>query len=374
MKDKVCIVVSSAMTVNTFLLEPIKKLSLHYHVHLLVNDTVDSISPSLEGVTILPVQIERKVAPFLDLFALLKLIKIFRKYQFKMVHSVTPKAGLLAMMASFFCRVPTRIHIFTGQVWVTRHGMSRFVFKLMDRVIAFLATDVLVDSASQRQFLVNERIVNTAKSSVLAKGSISGVDTERFKPNELIRDKFRQELFIDDHETVFLFIGRLNRDKGVLELATAFSKITDSQARLLIVGPDEDDMQSKMEKILAERMEQVNFVGFSSHPEKYMAAADVLCLPSYREGFGSVVIEAAAVGIPTIGSDIYGIKDAVEDSKSGLLFPVGNIDELLLKMRKIISNDDLRKNLGDYARKRALQDFSSKYVASQWLEYYRTKI
>ncbi len=362
------------MTVNAFLLEPIIKLSKHYHVSIVVNDTSENISEKLGNLTILTVPIVRKISPFHDLFTLYKLIRIFRANHFKAVHSVTPKAGLLAMLASFFAGVSTRIHIFTGQVWVTHSGLSRFVFKLMDRLIASFSTDILVDSASQRQFLLDERVVNSVKSSVLAKGSISGVNTARFKPDKPTRSKLRQELAINERDVVFLFIGRLNRDKGVLDLATAFSKIKDNRAHLLIVGPDEVGIQPEMELLLGNSLERVNFIGFSSQPEEYMAAADVLCLPSYREGFGSVVIEAAAVGIPTVGSRIYGVEDAIADGHSGLLFQAGNVEELLIQMMKFLSDNELGKSLGANARKRVLAQFSSETLATAWLDYYQARI
>jgi glycosyltransferase involved in cell wall biosynthesis len=371
LRDKICIVVSSAMTVNAFLIEPIKKLSKHYQVYIVVNEHSGKISEKLGNVTVLFVPIARNISPFLDLLALFKLINIFRKYNFKAVHSITPKAGLLAMLASFLTRISTRIHIFTGQVWITKSGLSRFLLKSIDRIIAFLATNILVDSNSQRNFLLDEQVVSSAKSSVLAKGSISGVDTVRFKPDEQEKLRLRNELAIKDTDIVFLFIGRLNKDKGVLELATAFSKITDARAQLLIVGPDEAGLQFEMELLLANCLERVHFVGFSSKPEAYMKTADVLCLPSYREGFGSVVIEAASVGIPAIGSRIYGVEDAIVDGYSGLLFRVGDADELRIQMMTFISDDELGRRLGNNARERVLEQFTSESLASAWLNYYQ---
>ncbi len=362
------------MTINTFLSEPIKKLSKHYHVYIVVNGGPKDISMCLENISILSAPIERKISPFLDLLALFKLIKIFRKYGFKLVHSVTPKAGLLAMLASFLSGVAIRIHTFGGQVWATQKGLSRWVLKRIDRLIFLLATDVLVDSASQRQLLLDEGLITARDSSVLAKGSISGVATARFKPDEIARLKIRTELAIEDGDTLFLFVGRLNRDKGVLDLATAFSRITDSKAHLLVVGPDEAGIQLRMEQILDNLLERVHFAGFSSHPEKYMAAADVLCLPSYREGFGCVIIEAAAVGIPAIGSRIYGIEDAIMDRVTGLLFEAKDNDALRAHMMTMIADNEFRKRLGENARKRVLDQFSSENLASAWLDYYQAKL
>lgn len=374
MKESICLVVSSPLTINAFLLEPIKALSKHYHVHIVVNESADSISKTLENVDVLSVPIERKISPIRDLLALFKLVVIFRKYRFKAVQSVTPKAGLLAMLASFLSGISTRVHIFTGQVWATRSGTSRWIFKQMDRLISMLATDILVDSASQRQFLLDECVVDSSKSQVLAEGSISGVDTKRFKPDEQARLRIREELDIQDADTVFLFIGRLNRDKGVLDLATSFSQVTDPGAQLLIVGPDETGIRSEMEKLLNNCLKRVHFTGFSARPEDYMAAADVLCLPSYREGFGSVVIEAAAVGIPAIGSRIYGVEDAIMDGQTGLLFEAGSSDELRSCMTRVISDHSLLMRLGENAKKRVFEQFTSEYLASAWLDYYQARV
>lgn len=363
------------MTINAFLLEPIKKLSEQYHVHIVVNDLAENIAIEKNSdVKVIFAPIERKISLLDDLKALFCLIKIFKKNEFALVQSVTPKAGLLAMLASFFSGVPIRIHIFTGQIWVTRRGLSRWVFKQMDRIIAMLATNILVDSGSQRQFLLNEGVVRAIKSSVLAEGSISGVDTDRFKPNEKVRSQIRKRLSINKEETAFLFIGRLNRDKGVLDLAMAFSKISDKNRHLLVVGPDEAGIQKEMEALLGSCIDRVHFIGFSDVPEDYMAAADVLCLPSYREGFGSVVIEAAAVGIPAIGSKIYGVEDSIADGQSGLLFPARNSVELSQCMQTMATDPLFTKQLGRNAKKRALEKFSSEYLASAWLQYYQDRL
>lgn len=375
MKKKICFVVSSTMTVNAFLQEPIRYLSKYYQVYVAVNGSVDALSPSLKKkVTVLPVSIERKISFRHDLRALFQLFCIFRKYNFHSVHSVTPKAGLLAMLAAFLSGVKIRTHTFTGQVWVTSKGLKRWFFKGMDCMIALFATNILVDSASQRQFLLDEKVVSAAKSSVLAQGSISGVDIDRFKPNEKARSKIRKELAIDNGAFAFLFIGRLNRDKGVLDLAIAFSRIAKKGVHMLIVGPDEAGIQKEMEVLLEHCKEQVHFIGFSDLPEDYMAAADVLCLPSYREGFGSVVIEAAAVGIPAIGSKIYGVEDAIADGYSGLLFPAGNPAELSMCMEKIVADNEFTKLLGSNARKRVFEQFTSEYLASAWLAYYQDRL
>lgn len=377
MKEKICLVVSSAMTVNAFLIEPIRSLNEQYDVYVVLNTRHNETAHAVKGLaTILHVDIERKISPWRDAKALVQMVTLFRRYRFKIVHSVTPKAGLLAMIAAFLSGVVTRIHTFTGQVWVTRSGFGRWFLKNIDCLIALLSTYTLVDSESQRQFLLKEGVLSLspAKSGVLGHGSISGVDVTRFKPSAEARARIRSELHIPDGDIVFLFLGRLNRDKGVLDLASAFAGINDVRVHLLVVGPDEENIVQQMSGLATKCGERVHFVGFASKPEEYMAAADVLCLPSYREGFGSVIIEAAAVGIPAIGSRIYGVMDAVLDNFSGLLFEARDVLALRAAMVTLANDTEFRLRLGRKARERATRDFSSEKLASAWVEFYRAKL
>lgn len=374
LKEKVCFVVSSSMTVNAFLQKPILKLSKYYEIFIILNFKVTDSLPGLDGiVTVLPVEIERKISPWKDLYTLWKIFCFCRSYNFKILHSITPKAGLLAMLAAFLAGIDTRIHTFTGQVWANRNGVVRFILKNLDRLIGFFATKILVDSPSQRQFLLDECVISAKKSNVLHKGSLSGVDLERFKFNSGIRANLRLQLGFSDKDIVFLFIGRLNRDKGVVDLAYAFSKVAESfpNIKLLIVGPDEENISNEINQITHSCANQVRFIGFCHNPEDYMSSADVLCLPSYREGFGNVVIEAAAIGIPTIGSRIYGITDAVVDGETGLLFEVKNISALESCIITMATDSEFRIRLGMQAMSRVYEDFSSTQLESAWLNYYR---
>jgi glycosyltransferase involved in cell wall biosynthesis len=209
---------------------------------------------------------------------------------------------------------------------------------------------------------------------VLAQGSISGVDVSRFKPDVEARAKVRNELYITAGDVVFLFLGRLNRDKGLLDLAAAFSGIDNSEAHLLVVGPDEERMGPQMLRLAGGNARRIHFVGFAAKPEEYLAAADVLCLPSYREGFGNVVIEAAAVGIPAIGSRIYGVVDAIAENESGLLFEVRNVSELQACLRVLCNEKERRIRLGRQARERVLAKFTSERLAAAWLDFYQARL
>ena len=375
LKTRVCLVVSSPMTVQAFLSEPIRRLSEYYDIHIVANlgpgESLIGLDDSTKDV---PVRIERKISPWHDLAALYRMFRLFRQCRFGLVHSVTPKAGLLAMTAAFLAGVNVRIHTFTGQVWATRTGVSRWLLKCADRLIAWLSTDILADSPSQHRFLLEEGVISEAGSGVLAQGSISGVDVSRFKPDAAARARIRGELHFSEDDVVFLYLGRLNHDKGLLDLASAFAGMDNAAAQLLVIGPDEEGIGPQMLQRAEGNAGRVRFVGFTDRPEEYLSAADVLCIPSYREGFGNTVIEAAAVGIPAIGSRIYGLVDAISENDTGLLFEVGNVNELQACLLALSNDKALREKLGRQARERVLAKFTSERLASAWLDYYRARV
>ena len=366
--------VSSEMTVKAFLLNHIRMLSDSYDISIVVNtDNIEFAKDlNLGVVRVVPLPIARNISLLSDIMALVKLTMIFRENAYDVVHSVTPKAGLLAMLSASLAGVRIRVHIFTGQIWYTKRGLGRFLFKNIDRIISFMATNILVDSQTQRQFLLADSVIRPEKSSVLANGSISGVDVEKFKPSEDEKCRQRAILSIPDSAFVFLFIGRMKKDKGVPELLLAFKKIYDQHrdAHLVLVGPDEDGVLTDISRRLGDSNANYHYVDYSDTPEKLFAMSDVFCIPSYREGFGSVIIEAAATEVPSIGSDIYGIQDAIVADETGFLVEVGNIEALSDKMKFFMNNHDVLRKFGVAARERAADAFSQDYVSSAWLEYY----
>jgi len=369
---RVALVVTSTLVVRWFLIEHIRTLARTFAVTLIVNNDAPELA-ALLPCRILTLRLERDIALLADLRALAWLWRHFRAERYRLVHTLTPKAGLLGMLAARLARVPCRLHTFTGQVWTTRRGPIRSLLKTADRLISFSATRVLADSFSQRDFLVAQGIADSAKIDVLGQGSVSGVDARRFRPDAAMRKQLRAELEIPETATVFLYLGRLKRDKGVLDLAQAFGLCSseDSMSWLLLVGPDEDGLLPEVEQACAACRSRLHVVGFSAIPERYLAGSDVLCLPSYREGFGVVIIEAAAAGLPAIGSKIYGITDAIVEGETGLLFEAGNVQQLALNMRTLASDASLRRLMGHRARERALRDFPQEKLTAALLAYYR---
>ena len=375
-RDRICFVVSSPMTARAFLIGHMLALSHKYSVDLVCQADGAGMLEVLAGkVRVTPVAIERKISPLADLLALYRLYLHFRANRYDVICSVTPKAGLLSLLAGFFSRSPFRVHIFTGQVWVTRRGIKRNALKIIDMLMAWLATDLLTDSPSQREFLIAEGVVRADRIQVLAAGSICGVDAARFQPRSGVRERLRLELGIPEDAVVVLFLGRMNREKGILDLARAFAELapTHENLWLLAVGPDEESMQSQVAQICVSVSSRVRIIGFTNEPESFMAVADVFALPSYREGFGSSVIEAAACGVPGLCSEIYGLTDAVVDGVTGLLHRPADIAGIRLGLERLL-NPGLRKTLGEAARARAVEDFSQQRLTHAMLDFVGARI
>jgi lipopolysaccharide/colanic/teichoic acid biosynthesis glycosyltransferase len=373
---KICFVVTEPMTVRAFLVDQLRALSERYDLTLVTNASGSSLLESLgiAGRTV-AMPLQRAIHPRGDLVALSRLYRLFRTERFCCVHSVTPKAGLLTAIAGALARVPNRLHTFTGQVWATRTGMIRCTLKAADRAISALNTHVLADSGSQREFLVKEGVLKAQKCSVLGKGSIGGVDLTRFRPNRAARARLRHSVGIPADALVFLFVGRLTRDKGVHDLARAFCMVSASvsNAYLWIVGPDEQEVVEELGQICHGCKDRVRFFDATNTPEDFMAAADVLSLPSYREGFGTVIVEAAAVGIPAVVSRIYGLMDAVEDGVTGLFHEAGDKEQIANRMLYLINNSNAREQLGENARRRAAKHFSQHAITSQLVDLYASQ-
>ena len=324
----------------------------------------------LKGVDCVTIDIPRRISPLRDFVALIRLFIFFKRERIEIAHSVTPKAGLLTAIAARFAGVPIRIHTFTGQPWVNMVGLKRWLVRSSDRLVVKLNTRCYTDSLSQRQFLIEEGIVTGDCLGVIGLGSIAGVDIKRFSCDHFSSNDnmlMRQKLHIPDDSPVLLFIGRITEDKGIRELMGAFSLIKKARVapHLILVGPFDEDsgVSTGISQDEIVNFPNVHLVGYSSCPESYLAIADILCLPSYREGFGTVVIEAAAMSVPAIGTDIYGLSDAIVDGETGLIVPVRDVQGLLKAIEKLLENKQLRVQMGKTAKRRTQTDFDSKVIS-----------
>lgn len=373
MNHSLVFVATTPFAVNAFLRSHLLALAETHEVMLCVNTKayplVDEVA---RAVRVRHIDITRKIAPWQDLRALFQLLCCFLKTRPATVHSLTPKAGLLAMLAGLMTGVPWRFHTFTGQVWANKTGLGKLLLKGFDRLIVLCASQVFADSPSQCRFLEDEGVVRRSGVTVLGRGSVAGVDLERFRPDPAARAALRIETDVADAIPVFLFVGRLVRDKGIFDLVEAFAALNTRHGKweLWMVGPDEEGLQASLQ-VEGERLgARIRWFGSTPVPERYMAAADIFVLPSYREGFGSVVIEAAACGIPTVAYRIDGLVDAIIENQTGCFVAAGNVEELVQVMELLGSDPAMSSALGKAAHRLAVEDFSSSIVSAAWLALY----
>lgn len=366
---KICLIVSTPMTVKAFLLKHIEYLSKSYDVTVVANTDINLQKEYGVKCKTKSLVITRGINPLKDIVSIYKLYCFFKKESFDLSLSITPKAGLVSSIASYMADIEIRLHFFTGQVWATQKGFFRFLLKSIDKLIARLNTNCLVDSFSQKKFLVHENVLPIKKAATLLSGSISGVDVDKFIYNPEMKKKLQEEYFINDSDIIFMFIGRLNKDKGILDLSEAFKKILSkyNNVKLFIIGPDEQNILSDLQDFTSNK--NVVILDYISNPQEILNIADILVLPSYREGFGTIVLEAAAMGIPSIVSNIYGLTDAVVDGKTGLLHEKGNVDDMFKKYEYAINNLYFMQELGINARKRVYKEFRDSQLATELKNY-----
>jgi len=373
-KLKVVRVVTASYVVPWHLHNTLKRISKDFEV-CVIGQGVSKNQVAYPDVKFVDININRKVSLIDDSLALLAMCRFFIVYKPDIVHSIMPKAGLLAAIAGFFCRVPVRMHTFTGQIWVAQTGLLRHFYYWIDRLINAMNTACLTDSFSQSAFLLENGIGHAGKPlAVLSKGSLSGVDVERFRSAKLVAgaEALRSSLGISREDFVFSFIARKTVAKGAVDVLKAFSAISTvfKNARLLFVGPDEDGAIAVLQEKNPELFVNVISAGHVSDPETYLAITDVLCLPSYREGFGSIVIDAAAMGVPAIGSRIPGLTDSIVENETGLLFPAGDVEALVKHMSRLIESPALRQQMGDRARTRVDAFFTADQLYLALKEFY----
>jgi glycosyltransferase involved in cell wall biosynthesis len=324
----------------------------------------------------LDTDLNRKVSLFFDLRSLWLLCQFFRRHQPDIVHSIMPKAGLLCALAGFICRVPVRLHTFTGQTWANKKFPARHALRLVDRIVAMLNTVCLTDSASQSEFLYRHHISHGGKPlPVLGKGSLSGVDLGRFAypARDARSDSLRGELGIGAEEFVFAYIARKSRDKGVIDMILAFSRAAAShpEARLLFIGPDESDGALPALRTSSPALfKHVVEVDRVDNHEAYLSISDVLCLPSHREGFGSIVIDAAAMAVPAIGYRITGLVDSITDGETGMLVPDGDVEKFSQAMLTMLENRKRGEQMGIAARRRVEVHFTADLAYALLKDFY----
>ena len=345
-----------------------------YDVHVLTGSQIGNFVPP-EGVTTETIGLERQPNPASDAVQLLKLVQYMRKHSFDVVYSISPKGGLIAQLAAKIAGVKHRIHFVTGQTWKTKTGGERELLKRLDQLMNSVCTRAYIDSSSQAEFLIEQGILPRQKAHVLGSGSVSGILVEEFVFSEANRRMVRERHgFSDDHIVVF-FLGRISSVKGVTDLVKAFAIASreNDKLRLLLVGPDDGDLPEVKRLIKEQRIDDIVASEFEStpRPAAHYSAAEIYCVPSYMEGFGNVVLEAACAGVPAVGADIYGLQDSIADGYSGLLYPSGDIGALADTLLRLANDTELRKELGANAAARVSAEFSQDRLVQEFAKAHK---
>ena len=363
---KIFLISNTSNFFNVFMINHIHQLSKNYDVFICCNDAHNLKKFIPNNVSLINISYKRGISFFHDMYTLFCTMLLFLKKRPHVSISFTPKIGFMVAISSLIARTPIRIHWFTGQIWATKKGWNKIFFKLVDKIIFFISHQVLIDSLSQKKFLITEKVISKNKSKVLHKGSVGGVNTQKFKFILKTRLNLRKQLSISKKTFVFLYLGRINKDKGIMDLVNAFKKIENNYNSLLIfVGPSEDNKLN----YLLKKNKKILYFKFTTKPEDWFSMADILCLPSYREGFGTVVIEAASCGIPSLCSNIYGLRDSIIENKTGFFHKAGSTDDIKNKMLYIIKNKKLVKKYGISAKKKVLKDYEQSLITRKFMKF-----
>ncbi len=363
------------LSLNVFCRGLLSRLSAEYDVL-----AVSSPGPDLdevagrEGVRTAPVPMKRHISPLADLRSLWRMWRLFRREKPAMVHSLTPKAGLLCMMAGRMAGVPVRVHTFTGLVFPTSKGLKRKLLMLTDRITCACATHIVPEGRGVmddlRQYGITRRPMR-----VLGHGNIRGIDLKHYRRTPDIdrqAAEIRQNLGVNDGDIVLVFVGRLVADKGVAELVRAFTAIDDPGLHLLLVGPEEPGVDPLDESTAGTigTHPRIHAVGPQPDVRPYLAAADVSVLPSYREGFPNVVIESGAMELPCIVTDINGSREIIEHGRNGLIVPPRDADALKEAIVSICADTGLRHSLAANGRPMVASRFEQGYVWNCLTDFY----
>ncbi|UTA69809.1 MULTISPECIES: glycosyltransferase family 4 protein [Emticicia] len=338
-----------------------------------------------EGVRTFALEMQRQISPVNDFISLIKLYLLFKKEKPQIVHSITPKAGLLSMLAAKLAGVPIRMHTFTGLIFPSKKGRLQKLLIKMDQLLCWAATDVFPEGEGVKKDLINFGIT-TKPLKVLANGNINGIDFNYYDPaaySDLQKQELRQSLNINQDDFVFVFVGRLVRDKGINELVAAFknllSMVEKEQAnrlKLLLVGYYEQHLDPLLPETVTEieDNQQIIFTGAQSDVRPYYAISDCLVFPSYREGFPNVVLEAGAMSLPSIVTDISGSNEIITTGYNGIIVPKSDTELLLENMLYLFKNKDARTEMAFNSRKNIIEKYDRQLVWNAVLNEYNSAL
>lgn len=330
-----------------------------------------------EGVRTIGVPMRRGIAPWHDLVALWRLVRVFVRERPRMVHSITPKAGLLSMLAARVAGVPVRVHTFTGLVFPSASGLRRRLLMFTDRVTCRCATHLIAEGAGVKEDLVSCGITKKPLH-ILGFGNMRGIDLTHYDrtPGVLTAaEQLRRRLGIGADTFTFLFVGRIVHDKGVDELVAAFCRLLADgcDVRLLLAGAEEPDdpVSAATLREMESRREICSSGGWCDDVRPWYAAADAFVLPSFREGFPNAVIEAGAMGLPSIVTDINGSREIIVPGENGEVVPPRDAEALYRAMKSMAGSPEAARSMGARSRRMVAGRYEQGFVRSRLKEFYR---
>lgn len=354
----------------------LKMLSKYYNV-LAVSSPGDDMETieEREGVRTIAIPMERRISLIKDFISLIRLIVLFAKERPDMVHSITPKAGLLSMLAAWITRVPVRMHTFTGLVFPTATGKMQKLLIAMDRLTCFCATHINPEGEGIKRDLVNYNITSKPLH-IIANGNVNGIDLEYFDKTPEVVEKACS--YKKEGTFTFCFVGRMVRDKGINELVHSFLRLyqKDERVRLLLVGPFEKELDPVLPEVEEHILHHpgICYMGYQNDVRPFLVASDALVFPSYREGFPNVVIQAGAMGLPAIVTDINGCNEIVLPDLNGVIIPSKDEQALYESMKYFASHPVEVERMAANARPLIASRYEQRIVWNALLDEYKSII
>lgn len=329
-----------------------------------------------EGIRTIELNMSREITPIKDLISLFKMIILILKEKPTIVHTHTPKAGIVGMLASWICRVPHRLHTVAGLPVMEAVGNKKKILLLVEKLTYYCATKVYPNSFGLQKYILENNLTKKSKLKIIGYGSSNGIDTNYFDRTDEVMKKTQEikEKYNLKNKKVFCFIGRVVKDKGIDELSFAFDKLSKefNDIKLLIVGKFEEDLDPISEqshKILDENSSIIN-VGFQNDIRPYLACSDTFVLPTYREGFPNVVLQASSMGISSIVTNINGCNEIIQHNKNGLIVEPKDKEELYSAMKCYIEDDSLSAKLSLNSRDDIIKKYDRKVFFGYLLDEY----
>lgn len=324
------------------------------------------------------VKLTRAITPIADLKAVFKLTSFLRKEKPLIIHSHTPKAGIISMLAGWLAGVPIRLHTVAGLPLLEVQGFKRKILNFVEKLTYKLAHKVFPNSFELKKIILDLNYANESKLKVLGNGSSNGIDTTYFDPQRFTEDfksDLRSKFGIPQEDIVFVFVGRLVKEKGIEELVRAFNelRVSSPKCSLLLIGPYEQDLDPISEEIIQEieKNPKIITTGYELDVRPYFAIANILTFPSYREGFPNVVLQAGAMSLPAIVSDINGCNEIIQNGENGIIIPVKSEEALKVAMKKLVDDIDLRSQLTLNARQVIQKKYEREYFWQILLKEYK---